>query len=223
MTVIDLEKQAVRDVNALLHGNAPATVTVDNPGGRHNIAVGVDAQTEVRINGHVGYYCAGMNKQATVHIDGNAGPGVAENMMSGKVEVSGNASQYAGATAHGGMLVIRGDASSRCGISMKGVDIVVEGDVGHMSAFMAQTGHLVICGNAGDFIGDSLYEAIIYVRGEVGELGADCVEKEMTSEHRDNLKRLLDEAGVNADPDDFRRFGSGRNLYNFNIDHADAY
>ena len=70
---------------------------------------------------------------------------------------------------------------------MKGIDIVVAGSVGHMSAFMAQTGRLVVCGDAGDFLGDSIYEAVIYVAGKVGELGADCVEKEMTPEHRQGL------------------------------------
>ena len=106
---------------------------------------------------------------------------------------------------------------------MKGVDIVVAGNVGHMSAFMAQKGRLVVCGDAGDFIGDSLYEAVIYVRGTVGELGADCIEKKMTEEHLAGLAQLLDFAGVDAKADEFRRYGSARKLYSFNIDHADDY
>ena len=92
-----------------------------------------------------------------------------------------------------------------------------------MSAFMAQKGRLVVFGDAGDFLGDSLYEACIYVRGSVGALGADCIEKEMTAEHLQGLKDLLDSAGVDADANEFRRYGSARKLYNFNIDHADDY
>jgi methylamine---glutamate N-methyltransferase subunit B len=156
-------------------------------------------------------------------IHGHAGPGVAENMMSGKVRVKGNASQSAGATGHGGLLVIEGDASSRCGISMKGIDIVVGGSVGHMSAFMAQTGSLVVCGDAGEALGDSIYEARLYVRGKVESLGADCIEKEMTEHHLAKLARLLEAADIDADPRGFRRYGSARKLYNFDIDHADAY
>lgn len=106
---------------------------------------------------------------------------------------------------------------------MKGSDIVVAGSVGHMSAFMAQTGRLVVCGDCGDFLGDSIYEAVIYVAGKVGELGADCIEKEMTTEHRKSLAELLSAAGVEADLDKFRRYGSARRLYNFNIDHASDY
>ena len=168
--VVDLSVSDVRALNAALHApdvaeRAPSW-RVTHPDGRHSIAVGLDAEVSVEIEGHVGYYCAGMNKSATVTVHGNAGVGVAENMMSGTVRVRGNASQSAGATAHGGLLVVEGSAAARCGISMKGVDIVVGGDVGHMSAFMGQAGRLVVCGDAGDALGDSLYEARIYVQGK---------------------------------------------------------
>ena len=107
---------------------------------------------------------------------------------------------------------------------MKGIDIVVEGSIGHMSAFMAQSGHLVVLGDAGDALGDSLYEARLFVRGSVKSLGADCVEKVMRAEHLEKLAELLDKAGVsNARPEEFKRYGSARKLYNFNIDNADAY
>jgi glutamate synthase domain-containing protein 3 len=161
-----------------------------------------------------------MNQQATVHVQGSVGPGVAENMMSGSVIVEGDASQYAGATGHGGLLVIKGNASSRCGISMKGIDIVVHGNIGHMSAFMAQAGNLVVCGDAGEALGDSLYEARLFVRGSVKSLGADCVEKEMRPEHLTLLQDLLDRAGADAKAEEFRRYGSARQLYNFSIDNA---
>ena len=201
----------------------PRHFRVVNPSGAHAVACGLDADIEVEIDGHVGYYCAGMNKLATVRVHGNASTGIAENMMSGRVLVDGNVSQSAGATGRGGLLVVRGNASSRCGISMKGIDIVVGGSVGHMSAFMAQTGCLVVCGDAGEALGDSIYEARLYVRGSVASLGADCVEKELGDEHRAQLGGLLDAAGIGADPAEFRRYGSARQLYNFHIDHAGSY
>jgi methylamine---glutamate N-methyltransferase subunit B len=226
----DLAATPRRELNARLHALAgqgdprPARWRVVNPSGAHALAVGLDAPVEVEIDGHVGYYCAGMNKQATVRIRGNAGVGVAENIMSGTVIVEGNASQSAAATGRGGLLVVEGDASGRCGISMKGVDIVVRGRVGHMSAFMAQKGRLVVCGDAGDALGDSIYEARLYVRGSVKSLGADCVEKELRDEHLAELRGLLERAGVDdADPGDFRRYGSARRLYNFDVDNAGEY
>ncbi len=225
---IDLDVTSVRELNARLHAEVgagePREYRILNPGGRHSIAVGLDGRAEVDIDGHVGYYCAGMNKHAVVRVHGNCGVGVAENIMSGEVIVDGNASQSAAATGRGGLVVIRGDASARCGISMKGVEIVVHGSVGHMSAFMAQKGALVVCGDAGEALGDSIYETHIYVRGEVGSLGADCIEKELRDYHLAELRRLLDHAEVrDARPEEFRRYGSARRLYNFHIDNAGAY
>jgi glutamate synthase domain-containing protein 3 len=213
--VVDLAGTSLRALNAELHAPTTTSYEVLNPKGAHAIAAGVHHPVDVQVRGHAGYYCAGMNDGGTITVHGNAGTGVAENMMSGTVRVRGNASQSAGATAHGGLLVVEGSASMRCGISMKGVDIVVGGDIGAMSAFMAQAGRLVVCGDAGDDLGDSIYEARVYVRGKVGSLGADCVEKPMDDEHRAELAELLAAAGFEHDPDEFRRFGSARQLYHF--------
>ena len=224
MQTIDLQETGLRQLNATLHAQSETTNQtaweIENPRGSHALACGLDAPIEVVVKGSTGYYSAGMNKQATVHIKGSAGPGVAENMMSGTVIIDGDASQYAGATGHGGLLVIKGNASSRCGISMKGIDIVVQGNIGHMSAFMAQSGNLVVCGDAGEALGDSLYEARLFVRGSVKSLGADCIEKEMRPEHLEILADLLERGGCDAKPEEFKRYGSARKLYNFHIDNA---
>lgn len=228
MPVIDLAVTPLRDLNAALHaipaGANDINYEILNPRGSHAVAVGIDAPVTVDVKGSVGYYCAGMNDGGLVTVQGSAGPGVAENMMSGTVVIEGDASQYAGATGRGGLLVIKGNAASRCGISMKGIDIVVHGNIGHMSAFMGQSGNLVVLGDAGDALGDSLYEAKLFVRGSVKSLGADCIEKEMRPEHLTLLAGVLERAGVtHVKPEEFKRYGSSRKLYNFNIDNADAY
>jgi glutamate synthase domain-containing protein 3 len=227
MRTIDLSTASVRELNQGLH-DLPAIGQrrewlVTNPKGAHNIAVGVNADIDIQIHGHAGYYCAGMNQRASITVHGNVGVGCAENMMSGTVRVKGGASQAAGATAHGGLLIIEGDAGARCGISMKGIDIVVGGSIGHMSCFMGQAGRLVVCGAAGDALGDSLYEARIYVKGKVASLGSDCTEKEMRAEHLAELRELLQQAGMNESPERFKRYGSARQLYNFKVDNASAY
>jgi methylamine---glutamate N-methyltransferase subunit B len=228
MIEIDLQAIGLRALNERLHrlraGGNERAFRIVNPMGAHALAVGLEQPVEVEVDGHVGFYCAGMNKEASVTVNGHAGPGVAENMMSGRVHVRGNCSQAAGASGRGGLLVVDGDTSSRCGISMKGIDIVVRGSVGHLSGFMAQTGRLVVVGDAGEALGDSIYEARIYVRGSVSALGADCVEKELGDEHMAELASLLAQAGFeDADPSEFRRYGSARQLYNFKVDNAAAY
>lgn len=226
---VDLSRSSVRALNEALHalrGDTNDTLwTVLNPDGEHSIAVGVDADITINVQGSVGYFCGGMNKRASIIIDGSAGQGVGENMMSGRIHVKGDASQSAGATGRGGLLIVEGNASARCGISMKGIDIVVKGDVGHLSAFMGQNGRLVVFGEAGDALGDSIYEARLFVRGPVAGLGADCIEKPMRDEHKAELIGLLAAAGEDhkVDVSEFRRYGSARQLYNFNIDNAGAY
>ena len=225
---VDLATTSLRELNQALHqiqdANEEPFWEVLHPKGSHAVAAGVDKAVTIDVRGSVGYYCGGMNDGSVITVHGSAGPGVGENMMSGSITIKGDASQYAGATGRGGLLVIEGNASSRCGISMKGIDIVVHGNIGHMSAFMAQSGNLVVLGDAGDALGDSIYEARLFVRGKVESLGADCIAKEMRAEHIELLQGLLDRAGVTGvKPSEFKRYGSARTLYNFNIDNADAY
>ena len=107
---------------------------------------------------------------------------------------------------------------------MKGIDIVVKGSVGHMSAFMAQSGTMIVCGDAGEALGDSLYETDIFVKGSVKSLGADCVEKKMEKKHLNKISTLLKKSEIkNIKPDSFKRYGSARKLYNFNIDNVSSY
>lgn len=222
VTTIDLAEASLRELNQTLHNAREGSFRVLNPRGAHAVACGIDAGISVEIHGSVGYYCAGMHQEGSVYVDGNASTGLAENIMSGIVRITGSATMSVGASGGGGLVVIEGNAGARCGISMKGVDIVVGGNVGHMSAFMAQAGNLVVLGDAGAYLGDSLYEANLYVRGAVESLGADAVGKEMRPEHVQTLSNLLEEAGMEADPADFHRYGSARNLYNFHIDDVDA-
>ena len=227
MKQFDLEESGLRALNQALQEQTDSANQMDwhvkNPKGKHAIAVGLDAPINIKIDGSTGYYCGGMNKQAHIYVNGSVGPGAAENMMSGRIIVEGDASQYAGATGNGGLLVIKGNSASRCGISMKGIDIVVHGNVGHMSAFMGQSGNLVVLGDAGEALGDSLYEAKLFIKGSVQSLGTDCVEKEMRPEHLKTLSILLAEAEADAKPEDFRRYGSARELYHFKIDNASDY
>jgi methylamine---glutamate N-methyltransferase subunit B len=223
----DLAKETLRDLNRFLHKQAAAEgvsqIAVRNPDGAHSVACGLDAELEVHIHGHVGYYVAGMNKHASVTVHGNAGPGAAENMMSGRVHVKGFASVAVGASAHGGLLIVDGDASLRCGISLKGADIVVGGSVGSFSAFMAQAGRIVICGDAGDALGDSLYEAVIYVRGRVRSLGADARFEAMSESDRSAVRSLLAAAGRAHDPGEFKRVASAKSLYHWHADAGQEY
>ena len=225
---LDFKKNSLRKINSFLQNidfkSNKRDFTLKNPSGEHAICAGLKDNMLVKINGHVGYYCGGMNKKANIIIEGNAGTGLGENMMSGTIHVKGNTSQSTGATAHGGTIIVDGDASSRCGISMKGVDIIVKGSVGHMSCFMAQAGTLLVCGNAGEALGDSIYETVIYIAGKPKSLGVDCIEKKITKTDIEKIKNLLKQGNIKKlKPSNFKKFGSARKLYNFNIDNVSNY
>tara|TARA_Y100001970_G_scaffold238913_1_gene300457 strand:- start:2228 stop:2923 length:696 start_codon:yes stop_codon:yes gene_type:complete len=225
---LDFKKSTLRKINNFLQNinykNNKRDFNIKNPGGHHALCAGLTENICVNIKGHVGYYCGGMNQKAHITINGNAGTGLGENMMSGLIHVKGNVSQSAGATGHGGTIVIDGDASSRCGISMKGIDIIVKGSVGHMSGFMAQSGTLLICGDAGEALGDSIYETIIYLAGKPKSLGVDCIEKKMNKRDIKKIEDLLKTGKIkNLKANNFKKFGSQRKLYNFNIDNISNY
>ena len=225
---LDFKKNSLRKINNFLQNinykNNKRDFILKNPNGLHAICAGLTENISVNIKGHVGYYCGGMNQKAHITINGNAGTGLGENMMSGLIHVKGNTSQSAGATAHGGMIIVDGDASSRCGISMKGIDIIIKGSVGHMSGFMAQSGTLLICGDAGEALGDSIYETVIYLAGKPKSLGVDCIEKKMNKKDIKKIEDLLKTGKIkNLKANNFKKIGSQRKLYNFNIDNISDY
>jgi len=207
----------VREINQRLRALPASTrVTITEPRGAHNLAVGLRHHLAITIDGNAGYYIGGLGDGPDVTVNGFVGWGVGENLMSGTVRVAGNASESAGASAHGGLVVIAGDASSRAGISLKGGIVAVAGDVGHMSAFMAQAGVLLVGGDAGESLGDSLYEAVVYVAGRVRSLGADARVEDLTEEDVLKVKDLITQTGFgHIDAENVTRVASAKQLYNF--------
>ncbi len=214
---LDCSKLSVREVNRALQELADGSaVRITEPRGRHNLAVGLSNKLEITIAGNAGYFIGGLCDGPEIAVDGFVGWSVAENLMSGTVRVHGNASECAAASAHGGVVIIEGDASSRAGISLKGGTIAVAGDVGHMSGFMAQAGTLLVGGDAGESLGDSLYEAVIYVGGKIRSLGSDAQVEDLTSKDVARVTELVRLAGFShLSPEDVKRVGSARHLYNF--------
>ena len=223
--VLDTERLGVRAVNERLRALPPGSaVTVANPAGRHNLAVGLDADVSVLIDGPAGYYAGGLGQGASITVNGPAGWGAGENLMSGSVRVRGDASQSAAASAHGGLVIVDGHASLRAGISLKGATLAVAGDAGPFCGFMAQAGTILIGGDAGDALGDSLYEAVIYVAGTIGGLGADAQVEELSGADVAAVRALVKRTGFDhIDPEKVTRVASARRLYHFDTRSHDAY
>ena len=214
-------RQINLELRRLVYAEGITEVTIQNPGAKHSIAVGILTRCRITIDGSLGYFGCGLVDGPEIHITGRVGWSVAENMMSGVVVIDKNAGSLAGAALRGGDLVVRGDVGARTGIDQKGGTIIVGGNAGTMTGFMLQRGRQIICGNVGGGLGDSMYDGAIYVGGKVTSLGVDCVEAELTQEDHELLERKLRIYGMGAQPS-FRKFVCGKKLWNYdNLEPAE--
>lgn len=225
ITILNAAELSTREINAALRALPDgACVTITEPQGRHNLAVGLTNRISVTIDGNAGYYAGGLGDGPDITVHGFTGWGIGENLMSGHIRVKGSVSQSAAASAHGGLIVVEGDASLRAGISLKGGTLAIAGDSGNLTGFMAQAGTILIGGDAGEALGDSLYETTIYVAGRIAGLGADATRTELTEDDVIAVKKLCDKAGFDhIDPHNVAKVTSARELYHFTTHHASSY
>ena len=224
MGEVNCEGRSTREINAeikqqIKHG--ATDILVRNPGARHNLGVAVLEPVAIRLEGSVGYYCAGLIDGPSFDIAGSAGWGLAESMMSGRVVVRRNAGNGAAAAIRGGTVVIHQDAAARLGVSMKGGMVLVGGNCGYMAGFMGQRGTIVVCGDAGEAFADSMYETVCFVGGRISELGTDAVVEQTSEEDAEFLDSTL---AQHLPPEvrkskpagrSFKKIVSGRKLWNF--------
>jgi methylamine---glutamate N-methyltransferase subunit B len=227
---LNCDELGTRAVNASLRSlPTGAEVTLLQPRGRHNLAVGLTNPLRITVEGNAGYFLGGLGGAPDgtgpdIVVDGFVGWSVGENLMGGSIRVKGSASQSAGSSARGGRIVIEGDASLRAGISLKGGTLAIGGDAGAMSGFMAQAGTILIGGNAGHGLGDSIYEAVIYVAGTIASLGADAIVEEMGDDDVRTVKQLVEETGFDhIDPATVTKVASARQLYHFSTHNHGSY
>ncbi|WP_248965266.1 hypothetical protein [Sphaerisporangium perillae] len=219
---LDASAMTTREINRSLQALPYGRALVTNPAGRHNLAVGLDAPVQVRIDGPAGCYAGGLGKRARVTVNGSAGVGVAENLMSGDVHVRGSAGQSAAASARGGVVVVDGGCSSYAGISLKGATLAIGGNAGAYCGYLAQSGVILIGGDAGPRLGDSLYEAVVYVGGRIAGLGSGAVVEEIDEHDVTFVKVLADECGFDhVSPASVTKVVSARRLYQLQSRHHD--
>lgn len=207
-------RQVNLELRRLLYSEGITEVTLQNPGAKHSLAVGLLTRCRLTIDGSLGYFGCGLVDGPEIHVTGRVGWSVAENMMSGVVVIDKNAGSLTGAAMRGGDLVVRGHVGARTGIDQKGGTIIVGGNAGSMTGFMMQRGRQIICGDVGPGMGDSMYDGAIYVAGKVASLGVDCVEADLTAEDEELLDRKFKIYRLDR-PDTFRKFVCGKKLWNY--------
>ncbi len=207
-------RQINLEIRDLVYERGIKNVTVQNPGSKHSLGVGILTRCKITFEGSLGYFGCGVIDGPEVHITGRVGWSVCENMMSGTVVIEGNAGSLTGAALRGGDLVIKGRCGARSGIDQKGGLIFTMGSVGSMTGFMMQRGRQIICGDAGPGLGDSMYDGTIYVGGKVKALGIDCVPGEWTDADTEYINRKFSIYDLGTPPE-FQKFVCGKKLYNY--------
>ena len=207
-------RQINLELRRLLYEEGMTDVTVQNPGAKHSLGVGILTRCTITFDGSLGYFGCGLVDGPEIQINGRVGWSACENMMSGVVVVEGNAGSLTGAALRGGDLVVKGQVGARSGIDQKGGTIIVMGDAGSMTGFMMQRGRQILCGNVGPGLGDSMYDGTIYVGGKVKSLGIDCVPGEWTDADTELIERKFRIYGL-GDPPELQKFVCGKQLYNY--------
>jgi len=198
--VFDAKSLSTRQINLelrwLLNEQGIKEVTVENPGAKHSIGVGILTRCKIRFKGSLGYFGCGLIDGPEIQIDGRVGWSACENMMSG------------------GDIVVKGRVGARTGIDQKGGTIIVMGSAGSMTGFMMQRGRQILCGDVGAGLGDSMYDGTIYVAGQVKSLGIDCVPGEWTDADTELIERKFAIYGLGTPPE-LQKFVCGKKLYNY--------
>src|SRR6266581_4789734 len=207
-------RQINLELRRLLYELGVTDVTIENPGAKHSLGVGILTRCRITFAGSLGYFGCGLIDGPEIQITGRVGWSSCENMMSGVVTVAGNAGSLTGAALRGGDVVVRGRVGARSGIDQKGGTIIVGGDAGMMTGFMMQRGRMILCGNVGHGLGDSMYDGTIYVGGTVASLGVDCVPGEWTDADTEFVERKFRIHGLGSPPE-LQKFVCGKKLYNY--------
>jgi methylamine---glutamate N-methyltransferase subunit B len=207
-------RQINLELRRLLYELGIHEVTVQNPGARHSLGVGILTRCRITFAGSLGYFACGMIDGPEVQITGRVGWSACENMMSGVVVIDSNAGSLTGAAIRGGDVVVHGQVGARTGIDQKGGTIIVLGSAGSMTGFMMQRGRQIICGDVGPGLGDSMYDGVIYVGGKVKSLGIDCVPGDWTEADTEFVRRKFSIYGL-GDPPELQKFVCGKKLYNY--------
>ena len=214
----DAKNLSTRQINLelrwLLYEQGVKDVTVENPGAKHSLGVGILTRCRITFEGSLGYFGCGLIDGPEIHVKGRVGWSACENMMSGVVVIDSNAGSLTAAAIRGGDVVVKGRVGARTGIDQKGGTVIVLGDAGSMTGFMLQRGRQIFCGNVGAGLGDSMYDGTIYVAGAVKSLGIDCVPGEWDESDTELIERKFRIHGL-GEPPAFQKFVCGKKLYNY--------
>ena len=106
------------------------SVKISGLDGQDNIAVGIDKDVKVFVEGKAGDFFGALNKNAEITLKGDADSFSGYMMSGGKIFIDGNAGEMLGHKMRNGMIVVSGDVESLGDVS--GGSLFVKGEIKDM-------------------------------------------------------------------------------------------
>jgi glutamate synthase domain-containing protein 3 len=181
------------------------TVRIEGILHQHCIAVGIEKDAKIIVNGNAGDLFASLNNGAKIVLNGNAGRFTGDSMTEGEIVINGNAGNGAGTYMSGGVLVVKGSAGGKIGQYMKNGIVVIEGDARDFIGLYQTGGSIVITGNVGSAVGHWKVGGNIYIGGKRGELGYNSKEVPLEDEDRDFLQSLFKKYDIKSEGKKFKK------------------
>lgn len=203
---LDLRGVSVAEANKLLQEMVGATrrVQIQNPNGRHSIAVNVVGEIEIEVDGSTGFYTCGFMNGPNMFVKGNVGWYAADNMIGGRLVVERNAGSNLAPSMIRGTVYVKGSAGSRVGYGLKGGVVIVGGDVGMLTGQQMMAGRIILLGRGETGTGESMYGGVIHYRkGAIAGMGTNVRERALDEEDLEALKAIFAENELDADPQEF--------------------
>jgi glutamate synthase domain-containing protein 3 len=105
-------RQINLELRWLLYEQGVKEVTVDNPGAKHSIGVGILTRCKIHFKGSLGYFGCGLIDGPEIQIDGRVGRSACENMQRGRIVICGDVGPGLGDSMYDGTIYVAGKVKS---------------------------------------------------------------------------------------------------------------
>jgi len=194
-----------RDINLAIKKKmvTSRTITISGLTGQDSVAVGINKDVELVVNGTAGDLFGALNGNSIITLNGNAGRFLGDSMCGGGIIVNGDVGKGCGHASSGGIIVIRGKADSTLGQLNRGGTIIVEKGAGdRVGAGMFQ-GDIIVVGGCGNATGDWAVGGSIFVEGDIGGIGKNMEASAPTGVEKKKIQTYLNHYGVKGELENF--------------------
>ncbi|MEW5760110.1 MAG: hypothetical protein AB1779_05030 [Candidatus Thermoplasmatota archaeon] len=190
----ELKVSTTREINSALRKQMEASknIKIGGVSGHECIAVGIEKDVKITVNGRVGDFFGALNSGASIILNGNANRYLGDSMLSGEIIVNGEVGNGLGIYMQGGIIILKGDAKNYVGKGLHGGIIIIDGGAGDELGSYMFGGEIVVTGDCGKEIGKFMSSGTIYVGGSVVSLGRNAKFEKMSNPDVEKIKKYCE-------------------------------